>query len=243
MMTRLAFVCGMACAAGLAAGQTSNPSPSVYAVPGGVDFELRNVGAADYLFTWSDSGGTFSNIVDPTLILTAGQTYTFERYSTAHPFVITDTTMPVSGATGSEVRTTTSGAVIDAATLEPIADFTANASSSSGPSGDPIVWTPGEEDIGVYRYTCRVTGHTGMTGTIEVVSGLPALCSPADLDGNDSIDVFDLIAFLQNFDPAAMCPADAACGVADLDSNDTIDVFDLIFFLQNFDPADPNCQG
>ena len=77
--------------------------------------------------------------------------------------------------------------------------------------------------------------------TVTPLTGAP--CSPADVDGNDGIDVFDLITFLQNFDPTATCPADAACAVADIDGNDAIDVFDLIAFLQAFDPSDPNCPG
>ena len=68
-------------------------------------------------------------------------------------------------------------------------------------------------------------------------------CSPADVDGNQSIDVFDLILFLQNFDPNANCPGGTPCQIADIDGNGAIDVFDLIAFLQAFDPRDPNCQG
>jgi plastocyanin len=146
--------------------QTTQTGPSVYEIDSGVAFTLDNVGASNFLFNWSDSSGTFSDVVDPTVVLTAGQTYTFQRISGSHPFVITDDTLEVNGSDGSYSRVTFSGAVIDAATLQPIADFTADP----GPTDDLISWTPGVEDAGEYFYTCRVTGHAGMTGRIVVVA-------------------------------------------------------------------------
>ena len=140
---------------------TAEIAPNVYQVTEGVAFELENVGASDFLFNWTDSNGTFTDVVDPTLVLTIGQTYTFQRLTPAHPFVITDDTLPVSGTDGFFNRSTFDGAVIDAATLTPIADFTADP----GPTTDLISWTPNM--IADYFYTCRVTSHPGMTGAIR----------------------------------------------------------------------------
>ncbi|MEO0513878.1 MAG: hypothetical protein AAF086_01110 [Planctomycetota bacterium] len=140
-------------------------SPNVYRIDAGVTLNLGNQGASNYLFNWTDSSGTFTNISDPTLELVAGQTYTFQRISGSHPFVITDDTLPVTGSDGSFSRATSSGTVIDAATLTPIADFTANPA----PTTDQIIWTPTLSDLGDYFYTCRVTGHVGMTGAIRVI--------------------------------------------------------------------------
>jgi plastocyanin len=156
--------------AGSAAADTTMIGPNTYRVSSGVEFTLGNNGSSDYLFNWSDSSGSYSNVADPTLILVTGQTYTFRRLTTAHPFVITDSTLPVSGSAGSYSRTTTSSSVINSATLDPIADFTADP----GPTTDAIVWTLEASDEGNYYYTCSVTFHAGMTGAIEVIQqGVP----------------------------------------------------------------------
>jgi plastocyanin len=160
MTTILVFVL----VAGPAAAETINPAPGVYEVTEGVEFTLGNAGASDYLFNWTDGSGSYTNISDPTLILRSGQTYTFRRITTAHPFVITDSSLPVSGTDGSFSRTTFSGPEIDAATLTPLADFTADPA----PTSDAIVWSLDDGDIGAYWYTCRVTSHPGMTGKIMV---------------------------------------------------------------------------
>lgn len=141
-------------------------SPDRYAVTEGVSFSIGNSGASHFLFSWNDpSSGSFTNEQDPSLILTAGETYTFERISSAHPFIIMDSSYTsITGSDGSYARTSFSGAEMDAATLTPIADFT-----SSPGGGDPITWTPGNDEIGEYWYTCRVTGHPGMTGRITVI--------------------------------------------------------------------------
>lgn len=144
--------------------QTTEISPSVFRVESGVAFQMSNLGSGDYVFSWTDSSGTFGGL-DPTLILTSGESYTFTRTSGSHPFVITDDTLPVSGADGAYDRTTFDGAVIDAATLAPIADFTADPA----PTADFIQWDLMSGDEGDYYYTCRVTGHPSMTGRIEVV--------------------------------------------------------------------------
>ena len=150
---------------GAAIAETTQDGP-IFTIDEGVDFGLNNAGASDYLFNWTDPGGgsSFTDEVDPTLILTAGETYTFVRNTPAHPFIIMDSSAAsfITGTDGAYQRTTTDGALLDAATLTPIADFTADPA----PSGDVITWTP---SIGDYWYTCRVTGHLGMTGRIQVV--------------------------------------------------------------------------
>jgi len=69
----------------------------------------------------------------------------------------------ISGTDGAYSRTTSDSALITAATLTPIANFTADPS----PTTDLISWTP--DALGDFWYTCSVTGHTGMTGLISVV--------------------------------------------------------------------------
>lgn len=142
--------------------ETNQLGPDIYQVTEGVAFQLENLGASNYLFSWTDTNGSFTQIADPSLVLRVGETYTFQRVTSAHPFVITNDTLPVDGTDGSYFRTTTSGAVIDAATLTPIADFTADPA----PTSDLITWSPGS--TGNFFYTCRVTSHTGMTGAIRI---------------------------------------------------------------------------
>jgi plastocyanin len=167
-MKTLALILTLVLSAGIVGAETINPSPGLYEVTEGVTFDLGNAGASDYLFNWTDSSGGFKNISDPTLILRAGQTYTFKRITISHPFVITDNSMPVSGTDGDFTRTTFSGTVIDNATLQPIADFTADPA----PTSDAIVWNVTADDVGVYYYTCRVTSHPAMTGKIMVEEAL-----------------------------------------------------------------------
>lgn len=143
-------------------------SPNIVKVDEGVDFTLGNDASSDFIFTWTDPGASspsFSNVSDPTLVLTIGETYTFQRSSSLHPFVIMDNTAAtfISGSDGSYSRTTTSGTDIDNATLKPIADFTADPA----PTTDLINWTPSAQ--GDFWFTCRVTSHTGMSGKISVV--------------------------------------------------------------------------
>ena len=149
---------------------TTLVSWSRYSVPEGVAFTLGNNGALDFLFNWVYPSGasplSFSNIAaDPTLILTLGQTYTFQRISSSHPFAIMNNTAAafMSGTDGTYSRTTTSSADINNATLTPIADFTA----SPAPTMDLITWTPGQ--VGDFWYTCTVTSHPGMAGKITVI--------------------------------------------------------------------------
>jgi len=151
-----------------ASALTVSESANVYSVNEGVSFDIGNSGASDFLFSWSDpnpSANSFSALADPTLVLTIGETYTFQRTSGSHPFIIMDNSASafISGTDGAYSRTTSDSALITAATLTPIANFTADPS----PTTDLISWTP--DALGDFWYTCSVTGHTGMTGLISVV--------------------------------------------------------------------------
>ena len=151
-----------------ASALTVSESANVYSVNEGVSFGIANSGASDFLFSWSDpnpSANSFSALADPTLVLTIGETYSFQRTSGFHPFIIMDNSASafISGTDGSYSRTTSDSALISAATLTPIANFTADPS----PTTDLISWTP--DALGDFWYTCSVSGHTGMTGLISVV--------------------------------------------------------------------------
>lgn len=152
------------CQSAVQSATTVLPS-GAYAVDQGVTFNIGNDGASDYLFTWTDSSGTRTEIDDPTLVLTAGQTYIFQRTSSAHPLGITDDTLPVTLFMGSYSRTTTDSTVINNAMLTPLSDFTADPA----PTSDAITWTPTAAQTGDYYYTCLFTSHVGMTGKITVV--------------------------------------------------------------------------
>jgi plastocyanin len=191
-------------------------APPVFQFDEDTDFSIGNAGASNYLFNWS--GGS-QNEADPTLELVAGNTYTFQRTSGSHPFVITDATLPVTGTDGSFARTTTSGTVIDAATLTPLADFTADPA----PTTDQIVWAPTESDVGDYFYTCRVTGHTGMTGAIRVVSAPPVLLGDVNLDG--TVDFLDITPFI------GVLSSTTFQAEADCDQSGDVDFLDITPFI------------
>lgn len=147
---------------------TTLVSPNRYTVTEGVAFTLGNISASHFTFNWTDpglNGVSFAGIEDPTLVLTLGQTYTFQRISDFHPFVIMDNTAAdfIDGSDGTFFRTSTSASDISGATLTPVEDFTANP----GTPGNTISWTPTE--VGDFWYTCTVTSHTAMTGKITVI--------------------------------------------------------------------------
>jgi hypothetical protein len=159
---------------------TTLVSTSKYAVTEGVAFTLGNTGSSDFLFNWTDPSGapalSFSGISDPTLVLSIGQSYTFQRATTAHPFAIMGNTAAtfISGTDGTYSRTTFDSAVITAAILSPAAAFTADPA----PTTDLISWTPTQ--AGDFWYTCTVAFHGGMTGKITVVpepSGIALIAS------------------------------------------------------------------
>ena len=143
---------------------TTLVSTKVYSVTEGVAFSISTSGFSDFLFSWNDPSGapanSFTNIADPTLRLTIGQTYTFQRTSSSHPFVIMNNTISsfISGTDGSFSRTTPDFTTISNATI-----FTANP----GSPGVAVSWTP--TVIGDYFYTCSVGSHGGMTGKIVTV--------------------------------------------------------------------------
>ncbi len=220
---RANFFIGAAAAisvAGHAVADTTQTGPSVYEIDAGVAFTISNSGASHYLFSWSDASGTFTDIEDPTLILSAGETYTFMRTTGAHPMGITDDTLPVSGSDGSFSRTTTDIAVIDAAMLQPMEDFIADPA----PTTDMISWTPDAGEAGDYFYTCRVTFHTGMTGAIQIAGGA---CSLADCDANGTLNIDDIDCFV-----AAFLGGDLA--LADCDANGTLNIDDVDCFVAAF---------
>lgn len=134
---------------------------TIYSVSQGVNFTLENEGFSNFKFNWSDplGGSSFSNIADPSLILTLGQTYTFQRISLNHPFALMDASAAsfISNDNLNYSRTTTNSTLIQNATF-----LTANPSP-----GAAVTWTPNA--LGTYWYTCTVTSHTAMVGSITVV--------------------------------------------------------------------------
>ena len=156
---------------------TTLVSTKVYSVTEGVAFSISTSGFSDFLFSWNDPSGapanSFTNIADPTLRLTIGQTYTFQRTSSSHPFVIMNNTISsfISGTDGAYNRTTSSSTDISNATLTPIANFTADPA----PTSDLISWTPSQS--GDFWYTCSVQGHPAMTGKIAVAVPEPSSLS------------------------------------------------------------------
>ena len=212
MQTRTTVALIAAALTSSAAADTTQLGPSRYLVDEGTTFSIGNNGISDFLFTWTDDSGTVTDEPDPTLVLVAGQTYNFQRTTSIHPFVICNDTLPISGSDGMFVRDTTDGAVIDAATLQPIADFTADPA----PTSDFIEWTPTVSDVGIYYFTCRITVHLGMAGSIEIVE--PDAPCPADTNGDGSLTPADFTAWIAAFN--AMAPAcdqngDTTCTPAD----------------------------
>lgn len=143
---------------------TTLVSPSSYAVSEGVAFTMGNTAASDFTFNWTDPSGapplSFTGKADPTLVLTLGQTYTFQRTSVNHPFAIMDNSAAafITGTDGSYLRTISDSSLITAATLLTV---------SPREPGTVVSWTPNQ--LGDFWYTCTVTSHPGMTGLITVV--------------------------------------------------------------------------
>jgi uncharacterized cupredoxin-like copper-binding protein len=223
MRTRTTALAAMAFATP-ALAQTTQPEPHVFRVPGGVEFTINNDGISDFLFNWSDAGGVFVDIPDPTLMLTAGQTYRFRRLTGVHPFVVCDNTLPVTGVDGMYERATTDPAVIEAAILDPIDAFIADPA----PTGDFIEWTPVAGDAGQYYFTCHIPFHTGMAGSIVVEAG--DACR-ADLDGDGALTIFDFLAFQNLFD--------SGDPRADFDGDGGLTIFDFLAFQNEFDAGCP----
>ena len=141
--------------------QSNDLASNVYLIDSSTEFDIGNSGSRDYLFSWSVDGSDFDRISDPTLVLSSGKTYLFKRTSSRHPFRITSSQLRVRGRDGNYSRTTRSASLIDSVSLKPLDDFTASGS-------DVISWTPTQGDIGQYYYTCVVSAHQRMTGSIIV---------------------------------------------------------------------------
>lgn len=162
--------CFLLCAT-LSQASTTLLGPSLYRITEGVAFTLGNNGSSAFTFNWTDpgtSGASRSNIADPTLVLTLGQTYTFQRVSAAHPFIIMSDAaaafIDTQNGNGNFFRTTTDSTLINSTILNPAVDYTANPGV---PVGNVISWTPSTE--GNYWYTCQVASHTAMAGGFNVV--------------------------------------------------------------------------
>ena len=102
--------------------------------------------------------------------------------------------------------------------MTPLADFTADPA----PTSDQIVWVPTEADLGDYFYTCRVTGHAGMTGAIRVVAA-PVLLGDVNLDG--------LVSFADISPFIAILSTNGFQAEADIDQNDGVDFMDISPFI------------
>ena len=111
LLIQYGIASGFLLLANMSQAVTTLVSTSRYSVTERVAFTLGNNGASDFLFSWTDPTGaspaSFSNIADPTLVLTLGQTYTFQRTTLAHPFVIMNNTAAafMSGTDGAYTRT------------------------------------------------------------------------------------------------------------------------------------------
>jgi len=149
----------------LALATTTQLSTHVWQVDAGAEFFIKNDGSSSFLFTWTDVNGTFTDIEDPSFVFSVNQNYKFHRTTGLHPFVLTDDSLQVIGTDGSFSRTTILTSEVDASTLLPLADFTADPA----PTTDFIDWTPGPFDLGNFYYTCRVSPHTGMTGKLRII--------------------------------------------------------------------------
>lgn len=162
--------------------ETTLVRPNVYNVPDSVAFSIGANGASDFVFDWpnpnSSSGVHTTGIYDPTLILSIGSTYTFERNSSGHPFAILDTVSSsyFSGTDGNFYRN-----VPDMSALTIL--FTASPAP-----GNIVSWTP--TIAGDYFYTCTVGSHQSMAGLLTVVATVP---EPATLTFTAIILMFVLL--------------------------------------------------
>jgi hypothetical protein len=155
-------------------GKTTAIGGGIYYVTEGVHFEIYAYSSGSFFFSWTDPDGTeFNNIQDPTLYLTIGETYTFERSSTGNPLRLTTDRLPVEkvpSVAGPYYRRTTEDLdEIDAASLTPLTEFTADPSGVDGTlSGDIVVLNVTASIIGTLYYTSLVPGNSEMTGLLIV---------------------------------------------------------------------------
>lgn len=165
------FIFSFCLLAKVSPAETTLVRPNVYNVPDSVAFSIGTNGASDFVFDWPNlSSVNTSGIYDPTLILSIGSTYTFQRNSTAHPFVILDVVSSsyFSGTDGSFYRN-----VPDMSALTIL--FTASPTSTDyygyPVAGNIVSWTP--TIAGDYFYTCTVGSHQSMAGLLTVVATVP----------------------------------------------------------------------
>jgi len=151
--------------------ETTLERANVYNVPDSVAFDIGNFDASDFVFNWQNQGAvTTQGISDPTLILSVGSTYTFERISGGHPFVILNVgnDAAFTGTDGSFYRTAS-----DPSSLSIL--FTASPTSTDyygyPTPGNIVSWTP--TITGDYFYTCAVGSHGNMAGLLTVVAAVP----------------------------------------------------------------------
>ena len=124
----------------------------------GTTINVANSGASHYLLDLSSHGGSSAE-PDPTLVLTAGETYSFLRTSSGHSIALVDGSIP----TGENGDGTLYRAIFDSSldTYDVTENIVGNSTSS-------VMWTP--QEAGTYYYTCDVTGHAQMFGKLIVLS-------------------------------------------------------------------------
>ena len=146
-------------------------------------FQISFTGSSSFLLRTMDDAEDFAYSVedfapDPTLSLTAGETYTFHHTGGAHPFVLLDDEAPIastgSGVDGSEfTRTVTDNSFLGHALDYP--DLVVWPVGSY--MGSYILdWTPEE---GTYYYTCGVGFHNNMAGQIVVQAASALVPEPS----------------------------------------------------------------
>lgn len=217
-MNRITAIALLAITAGLSNADTTQTGPHSYTVDEGVTFSFTAQTTDAFLISWTDSSGTFTQIADPTLTLSSGQTYVFRMMTIDHTLCITDDTLAVSGDDGSYVREENP---IWPTVLQPNSDFIAHLDMS-------ISWAVTGDDTGDYYYTSPVIVFTDMTGKIIIEA--PASC-PADLNGDGVLNFFDVSAFL-----GAYTASDPA---ADFTGDGVFNFFDVSAFLTAFSTGCP----
>jgi plastocyanin len=134
---------------------------NVYQVDQGVTFNIGNIESNHFTFTWQDGYTVFGGIQDPTLYLSAGQTYTFRRDTSGHNFVLLKPSFTY--MTGSEQSGYTRSTSIESF----ISDHTRGVAVFGG---NVITFKPTDQEINLdFWYTCQVTSHPGMAGKITVI--------------------------------------------------------------------------
>ena len=161
--TAILFALPVLCNAGIVVG---NPADT---------FQISFDGTNSFLLR-TDEADDFAP--DPTIMLTAGETYTFSHSGSMHPFALLDDSAPIdatgSGVDGSEfVRTVTDSSFLG--------NVLGGGSMVVWPVGSSmgsrtLDWTP---EAGTYYYTCGVAGHYNMAGQIVVQTASSSVPEPS----------------------------------------------------------------